>query len=774
MSPPSTDMSFDQAPCGLVVCDGNGAIIRANAYFCDMSGYADGVVRTFGRCLTRPSQFIFNAKVLPQLNTMGVAREIALTVAGPDGAGVAVLVNVSKIVSDAGAVEYHYAVLPARERREYEQEYLQAKAQLTQYRDYLQMAEKLVHVGHWHVSLATRACYWSPEIYAILGCDPKTFKPVLGSHEALLHPDDRAASQAIVAAAIASGEAFTFQTRAVRADTGEIRTVSCSGVCERDATGRVTGLFGVFKDQTESLRAQEQLAQSEARYRLLADNASDVITVTDVTGRIEYISPSVEHVLGFPPEDFIGKTVRSFVMAEDYPAVAAAYRAYAAGGKWDDAPHIRYRILNRDGREVWLEAHPKAILGDDGQVLRFQDVVRDITEQKATEDALAQATVEANAAADAKAQFLATMSHELRTPLTSIIGFSSLLRDLLVENEQHRRYSHRIWAAGQGLLSLINDILDHSKLDAGHLELDLAPCAVGELARDVVDLLSIQAEAKGIALRLTGDLSGELMLDEVRMRQILLNLIGNAVKFTESGSVTVALNQGSAKGKSHLRVSVKDTGVGISPEGQKALFQRFSQVDHSVGGTGLGLLICKQLVELMGGRIAVASRPGEGSEFWFEIPVASCVQTVAATPDWLGEDARLGQVLVADDHAASLDVVSVLLRSQGYSVDTAHNGAEALQACIERRYDLILMDVAMPVMDGLLAARGIRSSSELNARTPIIGLTAGGGDRRLDCLAAGMCDLVAKPILPATLLLTVSSWLRDGETDNALRKETAR
>ena len=762
---------FDQAPCGLVVCDGDGTIVRANAFFRNLCGLADGTARTFGRCLTRPSQFIFNAKVAPQLGTVGMAREVALTLHGPDGP-VAILVNANRIVRDDGAPEVHYVVFPARDRREYEQEYLQAKSELTQSRDYLQMAEKLAHVGHWHVDFTTKACLWSPEIYAILGCDPKTFTPRFGENTALYHPDDRVAAQAIVAQAVAAGQPFDFQTRILRADNGEVRIVRSNGVCERGPDGQVTGLFGVFHDLTESVRAQERIAQSEARYRLLADNASDVITVVDITGRIEYISPSVEAMLGFAPEDFLGKTVRSFVMAEDYPAMETAYRAYAAGGDWNNAPHIRYRILHRDGHEVWLEAHPHMRLDDNGHPLGFQDVIRNITVQKATEDALARATVEANAAAEAKAQFLATMSHELRTPLTSIIGFSALLRDLLLENEKHRRYSHRIWTAGQGLLSLINDILDHSKLEAGQLELDRDPCSIVTLVDDIADLLSIQAEAKGIALRVTGGdaVPAELLLDEVRMRQILLNLIGNAVKFTDSGSVTVSLDLRRTRGHDQLRVAVRDTGVGISAEGQKVLFQRFSQVGNGKGGTGLGLMICKQLVELMGGRIAVTSTPGEGSEFWFEIPVEAGVIAEPEVMQALGDDSRMGHVLVVDDHAASLDMVAVLLRSQGYSVDTAHNGSEALQACLEARYDLILMDITMPVMDGLLATRGIRASSELNAHTPVIGVSAASEERRLDGLAAGMSDLIAKPILPATLLLSVASWLSQRDTPSPCRK----
>ena len=758
----SVSEGFEEAPCGLVVCNADGTIAQANRFFRELAGLRDGVMpRTLGRCLTRPSQFIFNAKLMLQLNHAGEAREVALTLAGPGGLGVPVLVNGRRVETADGAAQIHYALFPARDRREYEQDYLDAKKKLTQYRDYLRMAEKLAEVGHWHVNIETREAYWSPEIYTMLGCDPKSPAPLLGETDRLYHPDDRALIREAVDAAMACGGTFAFQARMLRQDTGEVRHVDADGLCERDEKGVVTGLFGVFHDITDLIQVQADLEASEARYRLLADNSSDVITVADLTGKISYVSPAVEAVLGFAPAHFIGKYVRDFILPEDYPQVEAEYRAFVAQGRFDDAPHIRYRILHRDGHEVWLEAHPRAILGDDGQVVRFQDVVRDITDQKTTEEALAQAMVEANAAAEAKAQFLATMSHELRTPLTSIIGFSSLLRDMLADDE-HRRFSQRIWTAGQGLMALINDILDHSKLEAGQLELDASPCSVGEIAQDVVDLLEIQAVGKGLNLFIDGadEMPELMMLDEVRLRQILLNLVGNAVKFTQDGSVTIGLDLRDNR----LRVRVSDTGAGISADGQARLFKRFSQVDHNVGGTGLGLLICKQLVELMGGRIGVESRLGQGSLFWFDIPVEICeAETVVHLEDGADGDAAddrpAWRILVADDQPAIVDLVSVLLRSQGYTVDSVKNGAAAVGACLEGRYDLILMDINMPVMDGLLATQGIRSGSPLNARTPVLGISAGGESRRQVCLNAGMNDMIDKPIKPMVLMTAVTHWL---------------
>ncbi|ESQ91263.1 hypothetical protein ABAC460_06775 [Asticcacaulis sp. AC460] len=749
-----TEAAFELAPCGLVVCDGNGSIVAANRFFREMSGY-DGGTKTFGRCLTRPSQFILSAKLLPQLNQSGEASEIALTLNGPDGDSIPVLVN-ARHDGDG----FHYAIFPARERREYESEYLNAKKKLTQYSDYLRMAERLAHLGHWHGNLVTRETYWSPETYAIFGCDPETFTPRIGETMVLYHPDDRKDILATVDAAVAGNGEFSFRARCIRRDTGEIRHIETNGVCERDESGQAIGLFGVVQDLTDLLRAQDATEASEARYRLLADSSNDIISVFDLDGTIDYVSPAIEKLLGFTPAEVIGKNVRDIVHPDDFRLTQAAFAGYVRSGDWSAVPRVQYRARHKNGHIVWLEASPRAMLGPDGKIAKLQDVVRDITERKAVEAALEDAMVEANAAADAKSQFLATMSHELRTPLTSIIGFSALLRDV-VQDEEPRRFSQRIWTASQGLLALINDILDHSKLEAGQLELDIAPCSANELMLEVAETLEVQAQAKGLFLTVDTDDDMPLMLlDEVRMRQILMNLAGNAVKFTQDGGVTIALHWRGDR----LQVTITDTGPGISPEGQKRLFKRFSQVDHTTNGTGLGLMISKQLVELMGGRISVESSPGNGSMFWFDIPVQVCE---GDADEEVGPEvaAETGFILVADDHAANRELIATLMRSQGYSVDTVPDGGEALQACLERRYDLILMDVNMPVMDGLVATQGIRASCELNARTPIVGVSAGGESRRRICLGAGMNAMVEKPIRPAVLTATVAEWLAQSQGD---------
>ena len=755
---------FDLSPCGLVVCDDAGRIVRANSGFCEMAGVEPGALDSanIGSFLTRASFFIFKARVVPQLALAGKVQEVSLDLQIADGTSMAVLLSARQAGAEGAKVLTHIALFPARERRMFEQEQLRARRELRQYRDYLQMAEKLANVGHWSWMLATGETQWSAEVYSIFGRDPNAGPPGMEEVIALYHPEDQQHARQAIDAALASGGSFTYRVRVPR--EGDVRIVTTHGICERAPGGEITGLFGICRDVTTFVRNQERLEQSEARYRLLADESGDIITIFDLSGRIEYISPAVKEILGYQPEELVGGNVRDVIHPEDCEATFAAYSAYVRGGEWDEGLRVRYRAVHKDGHVLWVEAHPSPILDDTGnRITAFQDVVRDISHQKETEDALARASIEANAAAEAKAQFLATMSHELRTPLTSIIGFSALLRDLLTDREDLRRHSQRIYSAGQGLLSLINDILDHSKLEAGQLELDLAPASVADIATDVVDLLSLQAGNKGLSLVVEGadTLAPQALVDDGRLHQVLLNLVGNAVKFTEIGGVTITLSQFSMRDAQRLRISVRDTGPGISEAGQARLFERFSQVDRSghdmPGGTGLGLSICKQLIELMSGTIGVDSVLGEGAEFWFEIPLPD-MNHAQATP--IAVPHRPGRILVVDDQDAVTDLLVNLLTPYGHEIEVAANGYDAVQASQRAPYDLILMDINMPVMDGFAATRAIRGGCPFNADTPLLGLTAAGGEARLQaCLSAGMNAMLTKPIMPATLLNAVALWL---------------
>ena len=358
----------------------------------------------------------------------------------------------------------------------------------------------------------------------------------------------------------------------------------------------------------------------------------------------------------------------------------------------------------------------------------------------------------AQAASAAKTDFLATMSHEIRTPLNSIIGFAQVIERAELA-ETVRDQVGVIRRSGAALLTVVNDILDFSKVEAGRLDLDPKPVDVAQVCRDSLAIVTEAAERKGLTLdmTLTGPLAEAYVCDDHRLCQVLLNFLNNAVKFTDAGGVTLNVAVAPEADGHRIRMSVIDTGVGIPPEAQLYLFDRFRQVDSSIsrthGGTGLGLAIGKGLVEAMGGKVGVASEPGKGSTFWMEVVFAPAVATAAAGAAQGGEDALAAHVLLVDDHPVNRELGVAVLGLLGCTVDVACDGHEAVEAARVRRYDAILMDVHMPGMDGLSATRAIRAHEDPAARTPIIALSADVLPEQIARMhAAGMVDSVQKPI----------------------------
>jgi CheY-like chemotaxis protein len=363
----------------------------------------------------------------------------------------------------------------------------------------------------------------------------------------------------------------------------------------------------------------------------------------------------------------------------------------------------------------------------------------------------------------AKSEFLATMSHEIRTPMNSILGFTQLLLGDPGVSEAARDRVKVIAEAGASLMTVLNDILDFSKVEAGQIELLLEPVALDELLPATMEIMREPARARGLALRLEAEaLEGAFSLDGQRLRQVLLNLLNNAVKFTKEGHVRLAAAL-SPDGKT-LRFEVHDTGIGIDEAVIGRLFTRFSQADSSTtrdyGGSGLGLAICKGLVERMGGRIGVDSRVGSGSCFWFEVPAVRVAARDAGRAPETPAGALRGRVLLVDDHPMNLRLGETLLNMLGCEVDLAASGEEAVQAASAQLYDAILMDLHMPKMDGLAATRAIRALSGPAGKTPIIAMSADVMPHSVDrCHAAGMVDHLAKPVQLRALHDTLARWM---------------
>ncbi|WP_374597573.1 PAS domain-containing protein [Brevundimonas sp.] len=633
----------------------------------------------------------------------------------------------------------------------------------------LKLAEDMAGIGSWRLDVATGHVRWSPQVYRIHGLDPETFDPALDDAVACYHPDDREAVREWCAKAIASGQPDEFRLRLIRAD-GQERIVVSQCRPQVDPHGQTVSLFGVFQDVTEAVRAHETIKASEARYRLLADNATDIIATYGIDGRFRYVSPSIEGVLGYSAEELVGEPCARVMHPDDVAPVMKAFADYVEAAPDAPSPRIPYRGLSKGGVLVWLEAHPKLIRDDQGRPIEFHDVVRDISDTKALEDALIAARDRAEEGARAKSEFLANMSHELRTPLTSVVGFSGLLLSSEALPETERRYVDRIATASDALLGVINDILDYSKLEAGAVTLEPLAFSAEAMARSAASIVEAQCEAKGLALEVVVDpaMPETMIGDEGRLRQVTLNFLANAVKFTAKGSVSVQVGWTGER----LRVAVTDTGIGVSQDKIASMFERFTQADNSTtrvyGGTGLGLSISRRLIEMMGGEIGADSCTNEGSTFWFEVPLVAGERRAerrVQTPVIDNPSSGL-KILVADDAPANRELVTAILGSMGVEVHAVADGVEAVEAARLGGYDLILMDVHMPVLDGLDATRAIRALDGPVARTPIIALTANVQPEQVErCREAGMDDHCGKPIQLAELIRVMSARLERRAVD---------
>lgn len=716
----------------------------------------------------------------------------------------------------------------------------------------LEMAEAVAGIGSWRYRVADGRIEWSDEVYRIHGISPEAFDPNLDDGIAFYHPDDQPLVRGMMERAIGEGTGFSFRLRIHRGD-GTLRNVLSRAECERDASGAVAVVNGVFQDVTDSEIALRRAQRSESRFRSLTDSMADVVTRLRFDGGSTYISPAIEPLLGYRPRDMAGRSALHFVHPDDRALVGDVLQRLSAGSLSETLQHravrkdgeaiwvetsfrmvadddlgageivavirdvslrhrlesaladseARYRVLAEntsdilvrwgldgiirdvspscrllglepaeaigqsiffllapeyvassramvdqllldhaanpgqrrehlivtpDGRQIWLEGSPRMVFDEAGRPAEVVSALRDVTERRAAEEALASAKVAAEAAADAKAQFLANMSHELRTPLTAVVGFARLAAEQPELSETTRGYVDRLATGAKALMATVNDILDFSKLEAGQVEIRPRPVDPAGVLTESVSMFEGMAGDNGVRLRLSGHeaLPSSLVLDEDRIRQVLLNLVGNAIKFTRDGDVEVEVAWDAGAGR--LSCRVRDTGPGIAPDQVGRLFQRFSQVDGSLtrkhGGTGLGLAICKGLVEAMGGEIGVESRLGEGSCFHFTLPTTPGGSVPSAAPPTSGPLGDHLRILLAEDNAANRELVRVILRPLGVEISEAVNGREAVQLGLERPFDLILMDVRMPELGGHDAARRLRREDGPNQDTPILAFSA--------------------------------------------------
>lgn len=618
-------------------------------------------------------------------------------------------------------------------------------------------------VGHWRIDWPTRTIKWTDTTFRLLGLDPADGEPSLDAFRAMFVEEDRARMNAAIKRLVDTGEEQHFRLRLRRPDGVQCHTM-VQARADYAPDGSIKAIFGAITDITDLEQQILQARKDEARYKLLADNVADVITRVRPDGVSKYISPAIYNLLGWTMEEMSGDPLDYVYPADRKKVSKAVQEAMRTGAE----SRLEHRAVHRNGTVIWVECTFKAAV--DTQQGR-QDaivVIRDITNRKAMEAELLEAKERAESAAAAKSEFLANMSHELRTPLTSVLGFSNLLTDSKALPETERGYVHRIATASKALLAVINDVLDYSKLEKGTVDLDPRPFSPMQLTDDVAEIIEAQCAAKGLSLQIAVDpaLPSFLLGDEDRLRQVLLNLLGNAAKFTAEGGVTLTVGgEPGANDDWRLKVTVTDTGIGMTTDTIANVFERFAQADPSTtrlyGGTGLGLAISRCLVEAMGGQLTAVSQPGEGSTFSFEVGLPIGASAAAPLIDEVGGLKGQQRVLVVDDTQANRELFSTILTKLGVQTTTVNNGAEALNALRFGVYDLVLMDVQMPVMDGLTATREIRRlEAAADRRIPIIALTANVQPEQIaHCRAAGMDDHLAKPLQMPLLLAILSKWL---------------
>jgi PAS domain S-box-containing protein len=635
----------------------------------------------------------------------------------------------------------------------------------------MRMAEEMAQFGHWRLDLASDSVAWSDQVARTFGL--ASAEPTRAEVLAAYHPDDRERVRAIVEEAIASGAAFAHQTRILRAD-GTIRHIVSNGQPDYAPDGQLIAYVGVFADITARKNAERERESLIERLGVATagsgvgvwdwDSDSDS-TVWDTTMFALYGLASDHHA---PTTD----EWLAFIHRDDREMVSAALRSALAG----DRPYdIEYRIVQPGGDVRHIRAMGTVIRDERGAARRMIGTNWDITELRNLAEALrcekerlAEAKHLAEEMSRTKSEFLANMSHEIRTPMNGIIGLTSLLLDGELAPEQQRHVG-LLADAGRLLLTIINDILDLSKVEAGKIDFESIPLSTAGLVDGAISIVRSEASAKGLALNATldSDVPAWVEGDPTRLRQILLNLLTNAIKFTERGHVDVRVLCDPSDPE-RLRFEVADTGIGIAADRYDALFCEFSQLDKSTtrlyGGSGLGLALSKRLTQAMSGEIGLTSAPGSGSTFWFTARLPRTTAPMRSLPHGDAPARISRRILVVDDNATNQIVVKGMLEQDGHTTVLAHDGAEAVAAVKASRFDLLFMDMQMPIMDGLEATRRIRDLAPPIGDVPIVALTANAMSQDIDrCLEAGMNDHLAKPIDRDVLRRKVATWAKPAQ-----------
>ncbi len=654
--------------------------------------------------------------------------------------GIYTLRSLRKAQAQARALELAaQSQLEATELRDALQRLEAAEASRSAMLERLSMANASAGISTWEWDLKTNVVTFEAGTAAAERMGTTRFAALdLDFH---VHPDSEAIYRQVFEEAFAANatkENFACRYRFSRdAADGTPRYIQMHGRIVRSKSGRPYRVLGVDWEVTEEeasrreiARQARELREAQARFERAVSGTHDALFEIDLASNTVWHSPRFMELVGAVNGEMENVPTReamsTFVHPEDLPKLDAALQSHlAAGTPFDE----EFRLLKVDGDSLWVRARANTVRAADGTPLMFAGSMSDITEARAAREAMIRAAEEAEAANLAKSTFLATMSHEIRTPMNGVIGMTSLLLDSGLDRVQ-REYAETIRASADSLLTILNDVLDFSKIEAGKLDIESIELDLITNVEDVASIMAFQAAAKGLELiiNVRPEVPARVIGDPQRIRQCLLNLVGNAIKFTQRGEVVVEVcSVGCQNGKAIVHFEVRDTGIGIAPDSLNTLFQPFTQADSSTtrrfGGTGLGLSIVRKLVELMGGQTGAESRPGEGSTFWFTLPLEPVhaiehAQQAAALP-------RGKRVLLVDDNATNRRVLSSQISHAGYEVHTAAKPNEALALLRHpgARFDIVVLDYQMPEVDGAMLGQQIVQAQDIPA-TRLVLLTS--------------------------------------------------
>ncbi|MGE0762555.1 MAG: PAS domain-containing protein [Bdellovibrionales bacterium] len=644
-----------------------------------------------------------------------------------------------------------------------------ARRRLEESQQQLNLALSCAQMGAWNVDLKTNKIALSEQIEKMLGAIPPTDNFIEISKR-LLHSDDVAETFRLWEEAIRNRTFFAHEYRIIRPD-GQIRWLYSTGRAEFDSSGRAISMAGVTLDVTDRKQYDEYQRASEARIRTFAEAMPQMAFITDAQGQMIYLNERFYRYLDLPVGDRRGWhwKDRPILHPDDYAMTMENWQESLITGK----PYeVEYRLRRHDGEYRWHLGRATAVRDDFEMIVQWYGTNTDIHDQKTLENELRQAKELAEAANRSKSAFLANMSHEIRTPLGAVLGFSELLKESTQLSEK-ADYAQAITRNGKALTRLIDDILDLSKVEAGRLVFERVDFRVESLLEEVLSLFQEAAATKGVTLKASlAPLTPEVVnSDPARLRQILINLIGNAVKFTADGQVEIQVEPvWKTSQVVQLHFQIKDTGVGLSESQSRGLFEPFSQADDSTtrkfGGSGLGLVLSRRLARALGGDVVLAPKSTErGCTFiaTIEAHVVREPSSPQAHENISTEAAcAAARVLLVEDALDNQVLVSALLRRAGIKVDIASNGAEGVEKARTADYDVVLMDMQMPVLDGYAATKRLRASGY---KKPILALTAHAmSEERTRIFQAGCNAHMTKPLDSKLLVRTIRSFASASST----------